>query len=449
MNYPQFPKGFVFGAATSAYQIEGGHDADGKGASIWDTFVVNKGKIGDGQTGDVACDTYNNFQTDVDIMSQLKMTGYRFSTSWSRVMPKGKGEVNAKGLDYYKRLVDALLEKNIDPYITLYHWDMPQALYEENKGFAHRDTAKYFADYSRVMVQALGDRVNNWITLNEPWEHAMMGYFLGTDAPGHKNPKLYFKTVHHQLLGHGLALKAMRSTNSDLNIGITLSQFPLYSNKEHPNKRDLDSVEFADMFVNRFFLDGIFKGEYPKKLMKKMWPIKPKVMAGDMEAISGKIDFLGVNYYSPLYAQRKWYIPLMKTWIDQETPDYMKNTDPTIPGYPDGFRVLSKMYREDYGNPPVYITENGTRTRDVVKNGRVADTPRIDYMTHYLTALQKAIEEGGDIRGCFAWTLMDNFEWRHGNDFRMGLVHTDFDTRERTIKDSGYWFRDMIISQRG
>lgn len=260
----QFGKDFLFGTATAAYQIEGGWNEDGKGLSIWDVFSHTKGKIRDGSTGDVACDTYHNFQTDIDLMSGLKMDAYRFSISWSRVLPEGRGAVNQKGLDYYNRLVDALLKKGIRPFVTLFHWDTPYALFQKYRGFAGRETAKYFADYTKLAAERLGDRVKDWITLNEPWEHAMFGHFLGEHAPGIKSPWTYFKVAHHELLGHGLAVQAMRGVRSDLNIGVTLSQFPVYPAHFEPNEKDMDSVEMADMFVNRFYLDGIFRGRYPE-----------------------------------------------------------------------------------------------------------------------------------------------------------------------------------------
>jgi beta-glucosidase len=446
---PQFNKDFLFGAATAAYQIEGGWNEDGKGLSIWDVFSHTKGKIRDGSTGDTACDTYHDFQTDIGLMHQLGLDAYRFSVSWSRVLPEGRGAVNQKGIDYYNRLVDALLEKGIRPFITLYHWDMPYALYKSHQGFASRDTAQYFADYARLVTKALGDRVNDWITLNEPWEHAMLGHFLGEHAPGVKNPRTYFKVAHHELLGHGLALKAMRGEREGLNIGITLSQFPVYPASFEPTKDELDSVEMADLFINRFYLDGVFRGKYPEKLIRRLWPIVPKVMPGDMEAISQKVDFLGVNYYSRIFAARKWFIPFLKTWVDRAPRD-RRYDHPTLgPGaFPQGFLELSRRYREEYGNPPVYITENGTvLSGSLNESRRTDDRYRVQYMDHYLTALKAAIDEGSDIRGYFHWSLIDNFEWNSGLSCPMGLIRVDHDTQKRTVRESGYWYRDLILGQ--
>ena len=438
----QFPKDFVFGTATAAYQIEGGWHEDGKGLSIWDVFSHTKGKIRDGTNGDVTCDTYHDFQTDIDLMKAMHQDAYRFSISWSRVFPEGRGAVNPKGLDYYERLVDALLEKGIRPFITLYHWDMPQALQTSLGGFAHRDTASYFAKYAQVVVGKLGDRAKDWITLNEPWEHAMFGHFLGEHAPGIRNPKTYFKVAHHELLGHGLAVQAMRGMRKDLNIGITLSQFPVYPSAFEPTERERDAAEMADMFINRFYLDGIFKGAYPDKLFKRLWPIIPKVLPGDMEAIRQPIDFLGVNYYSRIFATDKWFIPFLHAWVDREPTDVRYHHPELGPqGYPQGFKELARRYREEYGNPVVFITENGT------VDAALHDTYRIRYTELYLEALREAIAEGADIRGYFHWSLLDNFEWSSGFSCRMGLVQVDHETGQRTLRDSARWYGDLIAGQ--
>ncbi len=437
-----FGKDFLFGAATAAYQIEGGWNEDGKGLSIWDVFSHTKGKIRDHSTGDVACDTYHDFQTDVDLMTALKLGAYRFSVSWSRVLPQGRGQVNEKGLDYYQRLVDALLEKGIRPFITLFHWDTPEALFRSYGGFAGRETAQCFADYAALAVRALGDRVKDFITLNEPWEHAMFGHFLGEHAPGIRNPWTYFKVAHHELLGHGLAVQAMRAARADLNVGITLSQFPVYPAHFVPTGKDMDSVELADQFINRFYLDGVFRGRYPDMLLRRLWPIAPKVLPGDLETIKQPLDFLGVNYYSRIFASRKWYIPFLKTWVDRAPTDHRYDHPVLGPqGYPEGFLELAKRYREEYGNPVVYITENGT------VGGDLHDADRITYTRLYLEALQAAIAQGADIRGYFHWSLIDNFEWSSGLSCSMGLIRVDHVTGARTVRDSGYWYRDLIARQ--
>jgi beta-glucosidase len=446
-NFPQFPKGFSFGSATAAYQIEGGWDADGKGLSTWDVFVRKPGKIKNGDTGDTACNTYHDFQTDVDFMADLGMNAYRFSVAWSRVLPEGKGQVNPKGLDYYNRLVDALLEKGITPFITLFHWDMPQVLFKENSGFAGRDTATYFADYAEVVVRSLGDRVKHWITLNEPWEHAFFGYFVGEHAPGPVNPWKYFQVAHHQLLGHGLAVQKIREIDPEAEVGITLSQFPIYPLENTPKHRE--AAHTADLFMNRFYLDGLYKGTYPKDLLKRMWLIRPKVKPGDMETISVKTDFLGVNYYTRQYARYAWYIPFLGAWVDRDPPPGISHPVLGPQAYPKGISELLKRYRDEYGAPVIYITENGTGDHDMVIEGeRLIDTHRVQYLQHYLAELEKAIQAGSDVGGYFMWTLIDNFEWQSGYSHRMGFLRVDFETQERRIKDSAYWYRDLIRSQK-
>jgi len=445
MAFPQFPKNFLFGTATAAYQIEGGWNEDGKGLSTWDVFTHKPGKVMNGDNGDTACDTYHDFQTDIEIMSELELQAYRFSIAWSRVLPQGKGQVNQKGLDYYNRLVDALLSKNIVPFITMFHWDMPQALFEQYGGFASRETSSYFADYAEVIVKSLGDRVKHWITLNEPWEHAFFGHFVGEHAPGVTNPWTYFKVAHHELLGHGLAVERVRSIAPDAQVGITLSQFPVYPYDDTPQHHE--AACFADLFMNRFFLDGLYKGQYPEALFKRMRLFRPKIEADDMKIISRPFDFLGVNYYTRQYARHVWYIPFLRTWVDRDPPPGISHPELGPQGYPEGMRELNKRYREEYGNPIVYITENGTFDQLSVEDGHVKDTLRQRYLELYLTELSKAIKEGSDVRGYFIWTLMDNFEWNSGFSKRFGLVHVDHKTQRRIVKDSGYWVRELIRRQ--
>ncbi|MBN1582656.1 MAG: beta-glucosidase [Anaerolineae bacterium] len=447
-TYPQFPKGFYFGTATAAYQIEGGWDEDGKGLSTWDVFSHTPGKIRTGETGDVACDTYHNFQTDVDIMSKLELNAYRFSVAWTRVLPEGKGTVNAKGLDYYNRLVDALLEKGVTPFITLFHWDMPQALYEAGQSFSSRECSAYFADYAEIVVKSLGDRIKHWITLNEPWEHAMMGHFLGEHAPGVRNPWTYFKVAHHELLGHGMAVERIKSLYSDSHVGITLSLFPTRPINDTPGDRQ--AAAFADLFMNRFYLDGVYKGEYPAALWKRMWPFKPHIQPGDMDIISHPIDFVGINYYSRVFCHHVWYLPFFQSWVERDPPDDPKwIVDPKLGphAYPQGIYELTTRIRDAYGSPTMYITENGTATDDIVENGRIHDPRRQRYLNLYLAELARAIQDGADVRGYFVWTLIDNFEWNSGYAPHMGLVYVNHQTQERIIKDSGYWYRDLVRNQ--
>jgi beta-glucosidase len=404
------------------------------------------------RAAEFACDTYHDFQTDVDLMATLGMNAYRFSVAWARVLPDGRGAVNPKGLDYYSRLVDALLRKGITPFITLFHWDMPQALEDDCGGFIGRDGAQYFADYAQIVAHSLGDRVQHWITLNEPWEHAMFGHFLGEQAPGKQNPWAYFKVAHHQLLGHGLAVECIKALHPESQVGITLSQFPVYPCKDTSAHRA--AAQFADLFVNRFYLDGLYCGQYPSDLWKRLWPFKPPVKPGDLAIISRPFDFLGVNYYSPLFAYPAWYIPFFQTWIDRSTPQNPKYIEDPVLGsgpYPSGIYELAMRYRTEYGNPVVYITENGTKAenQEEIVNGvtRYHDPYRIRYLELYLAQLARAVRDGANIKGYFIWSTMDLNEWAAGYTYPMGLFHVDHATGRRTVKDSGYWYRDLIRSQ--
>ncbi len=307
MAHQDFSNDFLFGAATSAYQIEGGWDADGKGPSIWDDFAHRPGKINSNHHGDIACNTYADYQTDIDIMSQLGLQTYRFSVSWPRVLPNGRGLVNEAGLDYYDRLVDGLLDAGIRPFVTLFHWDMPLALEKQMGGFASRDCAFLFADYAAIVARRLGDRVKDWITLNEPWVHATLGYLRGMHAPGRLNPRTYLRVVHHQLLGHGLAMQRIKNEYPDASVGLSLNLAPAYP--ASTNSQDRSASTLADQFVNRVYLDALFKGSYPQPLWRKLRFFHPTIQSGDMSIISQPMDFLGINYYTRVVMKHAWYVP--------------------------------------------------------------------------------------------------------------------------------------------
>jgi beta-glucosidase len=454
MAYPQFPQGFLFGAATSAFQIEGGWNEDGKGPSIWDTFAHTPGKIVSGDTSDVACNTYHDFQTDINIMSELGLNAYRFSVSWLRVLPEGKGRINPKGLDYYNRLVDALLEKNIVPFVTLFHWDLPQALMDECSGFVGRDCAGYFADYAAVVVKSLGDRVKNWITINEPWEHTCEGYFLGVTPPGRQNPWQYFRAAHHILLGHGMAVDRIRAISPDARVGITLSLTPIFPKTD--SAQDRQAAHVADQFFNDFYLDSVLRGKYPDPLWNRIWPFRPRVEPSDMQIISRPLDFLGVNFYSREFARYVWYIPFLQAWVDgsltAEKETVVNGTQYTASGrevYPPALYDLLLRLKDEYGNPLMYITENGAAFTDRVENGQVHDPLRVAYLEGYMEQAARAIRDGVNLKGYFVWSLMDNFEWAEGFAKRFGLVYVDHATQQRIVKDSGIWYRDLIRNQDG
>ena len=452
MTYPQFPKGFIFGTATSAFQTEGSPSADGKGLSIWDTFSHRRGKISTGENADIACDTYRNPQPDLDLMASLGLGAYRFSVSWSRVLPQGRGSINLPGLDYYSRLVDALLARNITPFITLFHWDLPQALQDLCGGFAARDCAAYFADYAEIVVKALGDRVKYWTTLNEPWEFAGLGHLLGAHAPGIRNPWTFLRVAHHQLLGHGLAIERIRSIAPGAQAGITLSITPIHPATK--NSKDVRAAFLINQALNDFFLDGIFKATYPQPLWNRLRLVRPQFKPGDMQIISHPVDFLGVNYYSREFARSAWYVPFLGGWVNEvETGGKEIELDGrqyTVNGreiYPPEFYHTLMRLKNEYGNPPVYITENGAAFTDVLEGGQVHDPRRITFLDGYMKEAARAIHDGADIKGYFIWSLTDNFEWNIGTSARFGLVYVDFATQQRIVKDSGYWLKELICGQ--
>lgn len=456
MNGIQFPPGFLFGAATSAYQIEGGWDADGKGPSIWDHFARRPGRVHRAHTGDVACNTYFDFQTDVDLMRQLGLGAYRFSVAWSRVLPRGRGAVNEKGLDYYDRLVDALLRAGIAPFVTLFHWDLPQALQEEMSGFASRDCAAIFADYAEVVARRLGDRVKHWITLNEPWVHATLGYLRGMHAPGRLNPWAFLRVTHHQLLGHGLAAARLKAIDPGSQVGLSLNLSPVYPATD--SEADRAAARLGDQAVNRLFLDPLLRGRYPEPLWTKLRLFHPQVRAGDLDIISHPLDFLGVNYYSRARVRSAWYVPFIGLWphdlpaITGEHPPADDGLEYSLMGwevYPAGLYELLFRLKQEYGNPPVYVTENGAAYHDTLTDdGRVHDEARQRYLEQHTAVTAAAARAGVDVRGYFAWSLIDNFEWAYGYDKRFGLVYVDYESQRRIIKDSGYWYQALIRQHR-
>ncbi len=451
MTPPPLPRGLLFGAATSAYQIEGGWQADGKGSSIWDEFTRRPGRIRRGHTGEVACNTYADFESDVSLMRQLGLDAYRFSIAWSRVLPEGRGQVNERGLDYYERLVDALLAAGIMPFPTLFHWDLPLALHRAVGGFAHRDTAAHFADYAEVVARRLGDRVMHWTTFNEPWVHFVFGYVAGNHAPGRRNPWAGLRAVHHQLLAHGLAAARLREVRPAARVGIVLNLTPF-----HPathSDADRAAAGRADQMLNRLFLDPLFRGHYPEPLWGQWRLFRPRVLPDDMTIIARPLDFLGVNYYTRSRVRHHRLIPLLRLW--PEALPVMLGRRPGEAGmtytqmgwesYPAGLFELLRRLQQEYGNPPVYITDNGAAFDHVVTaDGRIHDEERRAYLEQHLAVVAAAVSAGADVRGYFVWSLLDNFEWTYGYDKRFGIVHVDYASQQRIIKDSGYWYADFI-----
>ena len=439
-SFLRFPDGFVWGTATASYQIEGAWDEDGRGPSVWDTFAHTPGKICDGTTGDVAVDHYHRYQEDVDLMAELGLNAYRFSIAWPRIIPEGAGRVNEAGLDFYDRLVNALLEKNITPYPTLFHWDLPQKL-QDGGGWANRDTCRQFADYATVVVERLGDRVSHWITHNEPAVHSLLGHFMGIHAPGLTDPMATFQTIHHLLLSHGLATKAIRAAaKTKPEVGITLSLAHVHPAED--TDEDREAARRFDGVFNRMFLDPVYKAGYPEDIGQLLEVIMPKPEPGDMETISVPLDFLGVNYYARHVMKHDPDVfPLQAEEVSPEGNEYSGMWEIYEPGM---YELLTRL-KADYNPSTILITENGIPVPDGKDfDGKVRDYRRIRYVRDNLVQTHRAIEENVPVRGYFHWSMTDNFEWAFGNTMRFGLVYIDYANQERTMKESGRWFAEVI-----
>ncbi len=438
-----FPDQFTWGVATSAYQIEGATNEDGRGVSIWDTFCRTPGKIYQGHTGEIAVDHYHRWKEDIRIMSDLGLNAYRFSISWPRIFPLGKGKVNPLGLDFYDRLVDGLLTKGITPYPTLYHWDLPQALQDEG-GWDNRETAHYFAEYARAVADRIGDRIPYWITHNEPFVTAFAGHYTGEHAPGIQNMVIAMRVTHHLLLSHGLAVQAIRSSvKTRPQVGITLDLSPVHpASNSDP---DLQAARLFDGLKNRLFLDPVLRGEYPKDILGLIETLSPQgqlIQPEDLRQISIPIDFLGINYYSREVIQHDPQSSMMEMRIIQpEGNEYSQMWEIYPPGL---YEILNRVW-QDYHPANIYITENGIPVPDGLDaDKRIRDYRRIWYLRDHLAQAHRCLVEGIPLRGYFAWSLMDNFEWAYGYRMRFGLVYVDFETQERIVKESGHWFANVI-----
>lgn len=435
----EFPKGFLWGCSTSSYQIEGAVTADGRGPSVWDTFSHAYGKVANGDTGDVACDHYNSYAEDVELMARAGMRAYRFSVAWPRVQPTGTGAANVQGLDFYDRLTDALLAKGIEPWPCLFHWDLPQAL-QDKGGWTNRDIAGWFADYAQIVAGRIGDRARHWCMLNEPSVVAIFGHGLGAHAPGLTGKANYFKAIHHQNLAQGTALKALRAAGGGKGwqLGTVLSLQPVWP--VGGLDANYEASLMWDAVWNRACLDPLTRGEYPEPLRDGFAPL---VKAGDLETIKQPIDFLGINYYSRMHQQPD---PggLFGTGYGSP-PEGTRRTGMEWPVEPDGLAEILSELQQEYGNPPVYVVENGADYPDSVgPQGKVEDGDRIAFIRDHLLFARKAIEEGANLKGWFVWTLLDNFEWAEGYRRHFGLVQVDRETMKRTPKASYHWYADVI-----
>jgi beta-glucosidase len=438
-GHPLFPHRFAWGAATSAYQIEGSPLADGAGPSTWHRFTHTPGRVLTGETGDVACDHYRLWREDVALMRDLGLTAYRFSVSWSRVLPEGTGRVNQKGVDFYRRLVDALREAGIAPFVTLFHWDLPAAL-DDRGGWLNRDIAAWFAEYAQVMVRAIDDRVAWWATLNEPWVVSDGGYLHGTLAPGHASPFEAPIASHNLLRAHAAAVQAYRAEGRH-EIGLVVNLEPKVAAACTPE--DLAAAARSHAYMNRQFLDPVFLGAYPDELAEVFGEAWPSFAASDLEGIRQKIDFLGVNYYTRGVMQNDpaaW--PLLAAKVIQPDRVY---TEMDWEVCPQGLLDTLSWVKERYGGVPIYITENGAAFPDrVAAGGAVHDSLRAAYLRDHLLAARAAMQRGVDLRGYFVWSLLDNFEWNHGTSKRFGIVRVDFATQQRTPKDSARFYAEVI-----
>ena len=430
-----FPTGFTWGAATAAYQIEGAAREDGRRETIWDRFSHTPGKTYHGDTGDVACDHYHRWQDDIALLQKLSLNAYRFSIAWSRVLPEGRGKPNAAGLDFYDRLVDRLLISGIDPFVTLYHWDLPQAL-EDRGGWRNRDTAGFFSDFVEVISGRLGDRAGHWLTINEPHIVVLEGHVYGHMAPGLADRGLIAPVAHHLLLAHGLAVQALRAQAPQTEVGIVLNLTHL----EPASDREADALaaEYADSLYHRWYLDPLYRGSYPADIEARLNLPEGLVRRGDLAVIAAPLDFLGVNYYSRniIRAGRPGLI------LPQHVPP-PHGRELTTMGwevYPSGlYEVLMRLHR-DYGVAKLYVTENGASFPDLVdERGEVHDPSRVRYLEQHFQEARRALADGVPLYGYFIWSLLDNFEWARGYLPRFGIVHVNYETQERTIKESGYF----------
>jgi beta-glucosidase len=431
-----FPTDFVWGASTSSYQIEGAVDEDGRGKSIWDVFSHTPGRVQNGDTGDVACDHYHRWREDIDLLGG-NFSAYRFSTAWPRILPSGSGAIEQRGLDFYERLIDALIAKGLTPWLCLYHWDLPQVLQEEG-GWLNRDTCARFADYARIVAQRLGDRVKHWATFNEPNVHALFGHGTGNHAPGLKGLSNALAATHHLNLAHGRAVQALRAERTDLHLGTVISLQPVRPSSD--SAEDRWAVERFDAMWNGACLNPLMKGVYPGPVAAEFAPL---VADGDFATMRQPIDYLGVNYYSPMYVMQ---VPqsLFGAWFGAPPA----GTRFTAMGWPIDASGLTEeliRLRDRYGNVELYVTENGACYDDLLAaDGTVQDDDRIAYLRDHLAAARRALAAGIKLRGYFVWSLLDNFEWAEGYSRRFGVIYVDFKTLKRTPKASYQWLAEFI-----
>jgi beta-glucosidase len=438
----RFPPGFLWGAATSAYQVEGSPLADGAGPGIWHRFTHSPGRVKNGDTGDIACDHYRRWEQDVELMAGLGLGGYRFGLSWGRILPRGTGRVNPAGIDFYSRLIDRLLERGIRPLVTLYHWDLPAAL-DDRGGWLNRDVIHWFTEFAEIAFEAFGDRVDLWATLNEPWVIVDAGYLHGINAPGHRDLEETAIATRHLMCAHGSAVRAFRQRGRGA-IGLVVNLEPKYPASDRPE--DVETARLQHAYNNQLHVDPVLLGRYPdaaRELFGDAWREPP---ADDLALAHQPVDFLGVNYYTRRIVKHESTRPPM--YFSEGRNDRAIHMTTGWELFPAGLTRTLLEVRERYGNLPIYITENGAPFYDPPSaiDGRVEDPLRVHCLRENLLALHAAIRQGVDVRGYFVWSLLDNFEWASGYSLRFGIVHVDFATQQRTVKASGHWYREVIQS---
>lgn len=436
-----FGSDFIWGVSTSAYQIEGAHNKDGKGPSIWDEFT-NKGKAYKKQTGNLACDFYHRYEEDIELMAKLGIKNFRFSISWSRIFPNGKGEINQKGVAFYHQVIDTCLKNNIQPWITLYHWDLPLAL-EKKGGWSNREIIHWFNEYASFIIKTYGDKVKKWMVLNEPLVYTGAGYFIGEHAPGYRSLNYFLKALHHTAIVQGSTPKLLRSFYSDLEIGTTFSCSHLEPITQH--KKHILATERADYILNHLLIDLLSGNGYDFNKFKAIQRIQKHIQPGDLELMQGNYDFIGVQNYTREIIKHTWYIPYLKAKIISAPKRKVPHTDMNWEVYPESIYHMLKKFDALPTVKNIIITENGAAFNDTLdKDGKIRDVNRKEYFQNYLKQVLRAKKEGVNVNGYFIWSFTDNFEWAEGYRPRFGIVHVDFETQKRTVKHSGEWYSKFL-----
>ncbi|MFH6994205.1 GH1 family beta-glucosidase [Flavobacterium sp. FlaQc-48] len=441
LHKDQFGDNFLWGVSTAAFQIEGAHDADGKGTSIWDVFTSQKGKIKNGHHAITACDFYNSYQTDIDLINELNIPNFRFSISWPRIMPTGIHPVNQAGIDYYNKIIDSVLAAGVEPWITLYHWDLPHAL-ETKGGWTNRESVSWFSEYVAVCAEHFGDRVKNWMVINEPSVFTGAGYFLGIHAPGKKGITNYLKAMHHVTLATAAGAKILRNKIPEANIGTTFSCTHIEPATE--SLKDVEAAKRVDTLLNRTFIEPILGLGYPQADLPVLKKLNNYILEDDLNNLAFDFDFIGLQCYTREVVKSAMLIPYIGAELISAEKRNVISTDMGWEVYPPALYHVLKKFNNYKGIKKIIITENGAAFPDVLTNGKVYDIKRTHYIQDHLEQILKAKKDGFNVEGYFVWSLTDNFEWAEGYNARFGLIHVDFETQQRTIKHSGLWFRDFL-----